>query len=132
VTLQERDDLVPNLIGMIACVVKLQVGDRARRAADRRAVHAAHIADQRLGLWENLENILALWIELHTIDGDETDIVSTSVKADLPEPGYVQGIALTWRHGVSRTALVETYDCWVRLEFMSHGRPPVRLRQTCI
>src|SRR5262249_2112684 len=58
--LQGRNNLSSDFIDVIAGVVKLQVGDRASRAADRLPIHPADEAQERLGCREHTQNVASL------------------------------------------------------------------------
>ena len=87
---ERRDDPVGDLVGVIAGVMELQVGDRARRAADRLAVHPANHADQRPGPRVECEDLGPLVVQLGAVDRHETHVVGTGVEAHLSVPLNVQ------------------------------------------
>src|SRR5262245_54521497 len=71
---------------MVACVVKFEVGDGPRRAANRLSVHPANDADESFGLRKEAQDVVSLIGKLRTIDLDETDVVGAGFKAESPEP----------------------------------------------
>ena len=80
---QGGDDGVGHLVGVVARVVELQVGDRTGRAADRLAVHPADDADERLRPRVKAEDLASLVVEFGPVDRDEAHIVSPGVETLL-------------------------------------------------
>jgi hypothetical protein len=67
-------------------VVKFEVGDRPRRAANRLTVHPANEADESFGTWKETQDVGSLVGKFRTVDLDETDIVGPGLKAEQAEP----------------------------------------------
>src|SRR5262245_1534504 len=67
-------------------MVKFEVGDGARRAANRLTVHPADEADESFSPWKETQDIVSLVGKFRTVDLDETDVVGAGFKAESPEP----------------------------------------------
>jgi hypothetical protein len=121
VALEEGDDPPRHFVDLLAAMVELEVGNRARRAADRLAVHANDVADQRAGGREGAHNIVALVIKLGAVEGDEADVVGACVEAELAEPGAVERVPdLRCHLGWRRASLLEADHGRVGREVLAH------------
>src|SRR5262245_24071108 len=74
-------------------MVKFEVGDGARRAANRLTVHPANEADESFSPWEETQDVVSLVGKSRTVNLDETDIVGPGIKTELAEPLGVK----SWR-----------------------------------
>ena len=83
--LQGRDNRAGNLIGPIARMMEFQVGDRARRAANRLTVHLADDANETFGPGINLQYVSPLVVQFGSRDRHESNIVDPRVETQTPD-----------------------------------------------
>jgi hypothetical protein len=72
--------LPADLVGVVAGVMKFQVGDRARWRADVLPVHPGHEADQHSDTRHRGFQVRSLVGDFRPVDLDETNIVRTRVE----------------------------------------------------
>src|SRR5207302_11167796 len=90
VALEFRHDLARHFVGVITGMVEFEVGNRARRAADRLAIHSTDKTQKRFCSRKVTENVVALVVECRPADLDQPDIIGPAIEAQLAEPGGVE------------------------------------------
>jgi hypothetical protein len=94
---------------MIGGVVELKVGHRASGAANRFAVHAANIANQRPGGRKDGQNILPLIGNLWPLDLHKAGIVRAGLQTHLAQPASLE-LGRTSRSGRRLLCLSKAFN----------------------
>ena len=99
-------------------MVEFGVGDRASRCPNGLSIHANHETDQGPGVWERLEDVLALIVQSGSADLDKSDVISPRIEDELLQPSGIQRLRLrrNGRCGLEANALHG------RVIFQLHGR----------
>jgi hypothetical protein len=79
-------DAVRHRVDVLASVMEFHIRHGTRRAADRRAIHAANKADERLRGRKKAQDIGALLGDLRLLDGNETDVIGSRISTELTQP----------------------------------------------
>ncbi len=87
--LELGDDVRPDLGNLVTGTMKFEIGDRPRSTAQRLTGHAYDKAEQRLGPWIIVQDLVALRIEAGAGDLDQTGIMGAAVKGELAQRGCV-------------------------------------------
>jgi hypothetical protein len=98
-------------VRVLAGLMKLDIGDRPSSAANGFAIHAANKADERCGARKEPQDVIAMVVELRSIDVDKADIVGSGVETDAAQPRRIK----LSRGFSSRSAgsLSKPFDRWV-------------------
>src|SRR5262249_14325515 len=111
-SLQGGDDLAGDLVDVIARVMELEIGHRARRAADRLAVQPADEAKESPGAWEVAEDVVPLHVKGGPANLDEPHVVGTGFASEVLQPIGIKlfGRGRRWAGG---SLLVELFHRWM-------------------
>jgi len=101
-TISERShNVVSNFVDPLACLVKFDIGRRARRTANGFAIHSKDETDQRLRWLKKSNDVRPLITEFRTIDIDEADIIRARIETQLAKPLSIENSGVRFDDGRS-------------------------------